>query len=309
MDDTLLQLYFEGKTSDEQSRLITEWLKQENANLLHYQRICRLYEINLWNKKPEREKAAKKVATRRSVIRETLKVTAFIALGYFLHQQLNVQKEDVEMQSVWVPAGQNSQVILADGSKVWLNAGSVLHFPTRFSDKQRLVSLEGEGFFDVQANKDKPFIVSTSTYQIKAIGTTFNVYAYGESPAFETSLLTGKVEISDYEHKQTITLSPGNRAVLANGKLRSLPVQEMDHLLWREGILYFNGPLEDVFDKLELYFDVNIVINDTNKKKYKQLCTGKFRTRDGLKHILHVLQLTHRFSYTVDDEKNVVFVL
>ncbi len=308
MDDTLLQLYFEGKTSDEQSRLVTEWLKRDDANLLHYQRICRLYEMNLWNKKPEIEKNIKKVAAGRRVIWETLKVAAFIALGFFLHQQLNVQPEEVGMQTVLVPPGQNSQVTLADGSKVWLNAGSVLHFPTRFSDSQRLVTLEGEGFFDVQANKDKPFIVSTPTYQVKALGTTFNVYAYKKSPEFETSLLTGEVEISDYEHKQTITLSPGNRAVLAYGKLRMLPVQEMDHFLWRKGILYFNGPLEDIFNKLELYFDVNIVINDANRKKYQQLCTGKFRTRDGLKHILNVLQLTNHFSYTVDDEKNVVFV-
>lgn len=308
MDDTLLQLYFEGKTSDEQSRIITGWLDQDKANLLYYQQICRLYEINLWKENPVMKKSGKKVLLSRKVVLEFLKVAAFFALGFYLNQQLDVQGEEVGIQSVLVPPGQNSQITLADGSKVWLNAGSVLHFPTRFSDKERLVTLEGEGFFDVQANKDKPFIVSAPGYQVKALGTTFNVYAYKQSQDFETSLLTGKVEISDHENKQRITLSPGNRAVLAGGKLKSLPVEEMEHFLWREGIIYFNESLEDIFAKLELYFDVKIVVNNMNSRKYKRQCTGKFRTRDGLNHILNVLQLTNHFTYTKDDEKNIVVI-
>lgn len=308
MDDTLLQHYFEGKTSDEQSRLVTEWLDQDEGNLLHYQQICRLYEISLWNEKPAQERTGKKTVIWRKIIIETLKVAAVFAFGFWLNQQLNIQSEEVGMQLVQVPPGQNSQVTLADGSKVWLNAGSSLRFPTRFSDKERLVSLEGEGYFEVQANKEKPFIVSTSGYQVKALGTTFNICAYDESSEFETSLLTGKVEISDHGKKQTITLSPNNRVALIEGKLKALPIQDMDYFLWRKGVISFNESLEDVFAKLELYFDVKIEVNNEYIGKEKRQCVAKFRTRDGLEHILNVLQLTNHFSYTKDDEKNIVVI-
>lgn len=307
MDDTLLQQYFEGKTSDEQSRLVTEWLDEDEANLRHYQQICRFYEISLWDE-PVKRRTEKKTVIWRKIIMETLKIAAFFAFGFWLNQQLNMRSEEVGMQIVQVPPGQNSQVTLADGSKVWLNAGSSLRFPTRFSDKERLVSLEGEGYFEVQANKEKPFIVSTAGYQVKALGTTFNIYAYDKSPKFETSLLTGKVEISDHDKKQTVTLSPNNRAALINGKLKTLPIQDMDHFLWRKGMICFNEPLEDVFAKLELYFDVKIKVNNKNIGKDKRQCVAKFRARDGLEHILNVLQLTNHFSYTKDDDKNMVVI-
>ena len=209
--------------------------------------------------------------------------------------------------SKW-PAGQNAQVTLADGSKVWLNAGSTLHFPTRFPDKERLVNLEGEGFFEVQANKEKPFIVSTTSYTIKALGTTFNVNAYKKSKDFETSLLTGKVEVADHAGKQTILLSPNNRVVLEGNKLKTLPIQDSEYFLWREGIICFNEPLSEVLKKLELYFDVKIEVNNKRVLQNEQHCIGKFRSRDGLEHILEVLQLTSHFSYKKDDEKNLVTI-
>lgn len=308
MDDQLLIHYFEGKTNDEQTRLVTDWIDQDKSNLSHYQQVCRLYEISLWNEKPEVERIGKRTVMWRRVMLEAIKIAAVFAFGFFLNQQLDIRRDEVAMQTIEVPPGQNSRVTLADGSKVWLNAGSILRFPSRFSDLERVVSLEGEGFFEVKANKEKPFIVSTSGYKVKALGTTFNVYAYKESTEFETSLLTGKVEVSDHENKQTILLSPNNRVVLVEGKLKTLPVEDMDHLLWREGIISFNEPLEEVFTKLELYFDVEIRIENENIGREKRQCVAKFRSRDGLEHILNVLQLTNHFSYTKDDVKNRVVI-
>lgn len=308
MDDKLLQQYFEGKTSDEQTRLITDWIDQDQANLSYYQQVCRLYEISLWNERPEVERIGKHTLIWRKVMLEAIKIAAVFALGFILNQQLDVRLDEAVMQTIEVPPGQNSRVTLADGSKVWLNAGSILRFPSRFSDQERVVSLEGEGFFEVCANKEKPFIVSTPGYNVKALGTTFNVYAYKESAEFETSLLTGKVEVSDHENRQKITLSPNNKVVLVEGRLKTFPVEDMDHLLWREGIISFNEPLKEVFAKLELYFDVEIRIENENIGKEKRQCVAKFRSRDGLEHILNVLQLTHQFSYTKDDEKNRVVI-
>lgn len=308
MDDKLLQLYFEGRTTDEQSRSITEWLDADEANMKYYQHLCRLYEINLWDEQPVTVSVSRsKVKSRRFVL-EFLKIAAVFVLGFLLNNRMNIPDKDIFMQTVQVPAGQNAQVTLADGSKVWLNAGSTLHFPTRFPGKERLVNLEGEGFFEVQANKEKPFIVSTTSYTIKALGTTFNVNAYKKSKDFETSLLTGKVEVADHAGKQTILLSPNNRVVLEGNKLKTLPIQDSEYFLWREGIICFNEPLSEVLKKLELYFDVKIEVNNKRVLQNEQHCIGKFRSRDGLEHILEVLQLTSHFSYKKDDEKNLVTI-
>lgn len=308
MDDKLLQLYFEGRTTDERSRSIIEWLDADEANMKYYQHLCRLYEINLWDEQPVTVSVSRsKVKSRRFVL-EFLKIAAVFALGFLLNNRMNIPDKDIFMQTVQVPAGQNAQVTLADGSKVWLNAGSTLHFPTRFPGKERLVNLEGEGFFEVQANKEKPFIVSTTSYTIKALGTTFNVNAYKKSKDFETSLLTGKVEVADHAGKQTILLSPNNRVVLEGNKLKTLPIQDSEYFLWREGIICFNEPLSEVLKKLELYFDVKIEVNNKRVLQNEQHCIGKFRSRDGLEHILEVLQLTSHFSYKKDDEKNLVII-
>lgn len=307
MDDKLLQLYFEGCTTDEQSRLITEWLDADDANMKHYQQLCRVYEISLWNEHPEGVAGKTGIKGRRFFL-EFLKIAAIFALGFLLNNWLRTPDGEILMQTVQVSPGQNAQVTLADGSKVWLNAGSTLQFPTRFSGKERLVNLEGEGFFEVQANKEKPFIVSTTDYTVKALGTIFNVNAYRKSRAFETSLLTGKVEVADHNGKQTILLLPNNRVVWTEGKLKTLPIQDAEYFLWREGIICFNEPFSEVLKKLELYFDVKIEVNNKQVLKNEQHCVGKFRSRDGLLHILDVLQLTNHFSYKKDDEKNLITV-
>lgn len=310
MDDKLLQLYFEGRTTEEQSSLITEWLDADAANMKHYQQLCRLYEIGFWHEEPETVVISLKEKFRwRVILREAVKIAAVFILGFTLNYWLNQGvEEDVAMQTVYVPAGQNAQLTLADGSKVWLNAGSTLNFPTRFVEGKRRVTLEGEGFFEVKANKEKPFIVSTSTYDIKALGTSFNVNAYKQSEEFETALLTGKVEISDRITDHTISLTPNNRAVLMNNGLSVVPIESTDYFLWREGILYFDEPLTEVLDKLKLYFDVNIDVNNKSVLENKRHCTGKFRTRDGLDHILSVLQLTNHFTYKKDEEKNLITI-
>ena len=313
MDDKLLQLYFEGRTTNEQSRLITEWLDADEANMKHYQQLCRLYEISFWHEVPEviTTLFQKKIKPKH-IWRKVIEIAAIFILGFALHDWISLPsidiEEDIVMQTIRVPAGQNAQLTLADGSQVWLNAGSTLNFPTRFTKGERKVRLNGEGFFEVKANKEKPFIVSTSNYDIKALGTSFNVRAYKQSKDFETALLTGKVEITDHIANQVLPLNPDNRAILTNNKLSVVPMQHIDYFLWRKGILYFDESLMEVFKKLELYFDVNIQVNNRSIVQNKLHSTAKFRTRDGLYHILNVLQLTHHFTYKKDEEKNLIII-
>lgn len=313
MDDKLLQLYFEGRTTDEQSRLITEWLDTDEANMKYYQQLCRLFEISFWHEEQEVvTKPFLKKIKRKHIWQKAMEIAAIFIFGFGLHywisQSLVKTEEDIAMQTIHVPPGQNAQLTLADGSQVWLNAGSTLHFPSRFVDGKRQVSLDGEGFFEVKANADKPFIVSTSAYDIKAVGTSFNVRAYKQSNKFETALLTGKVEVSDHFADKVLYLTPNNQVVVENNKLSVIPIQHADYFLWRKGILSFDEPFIEVLKKLELYFDVNIQVNNKSVLENKRHSTAKFRTRDGLYHILDVLQLTHHFTYKKDEEKNLVII-
>ena len=311
MDDKLLQIYFEGRATEEQSRDVTVWLKADVANMKHYQQLCRLYELCFWQEKPKAVVATfGKKHRQKNLWWEICKIAAVFILGFALNYFLNPanRPEKIIMQTMHVPAGQNAWLTLADGSKVWLNAGSTLTFPNRFVKNTRRVSLEGEGYFEVQANKEKPFIVSAKSYEIRALGTAFNVNAYKQSKGFETALIRGKVEISNKMTNHITTLAPNNRAVLVNDELSVVPIENANYFLWREGIIYFDEPMAVVLKKLELYFDVNIEIKNKSVLQNKLTCTGKFRTRDGLDHILQVLQLTGHFKYHKNDEENMVTI-
>ena len=108
------------------------------------------------------------------------------------------------MQTVIVPAGQRAELLLADGTKVWLNSRSKLKFPDRFQKDARKVELDGEGYFEVTHQEEAPFTVHTSKYDVKVLGTEFNVKAYKDKEQFETSLLKGSVEVSNANKSQTI---------------------------------------------------------------------------------------------------------
>lgn len=269
MDDELLIAYFKGEVSDEETQRITEWIEAEIEHQRYYQQLCRLFEMSYWIEDMSEQtevalpKKAKILPWKHYAI-SFMKVAAIFVLGFALHFFLNRQTTTThhELQhQIHVPTGQHVEIMLADGSKVWLNSGSTLTFPSKFNGKKRLVELDGEGFFEVKSDKEHPFIVSTSKYQVKAVGTSFNVYDYQDSPQFEAALLNGKVEVTTNAKKSSaVILTPNQRAALCQGVLKVKPIENTNNYLWRKGILYFNEPLLEVFDKLQEYYDVEFQI-------------------------------------------------
>ena len=315
MDEITLINFFEGTTSEAETRQVLAWLDESEANMQHYQSICRLYEALLWF--GEEKTKAKRIALSKPLFWkkigiEVLKVAAIVALTFFTTQSiLNTSTSEAPslMQTVHAPYAQHAQVVLADGSKVWLNAGSSLQFPSQFDKNMRQVRLKGEGFFEVKANPEKPFIVATDRYSIRATGTAFNVCAYDDAKQFETALLSGTVYIRNREaNNKHIKLSPKQKIILDKGQLVRTPIQNFDYFDWREGILCFDETLKDVFKKLEIHFDVQIEITKNANIPIADYCVGKFRTRDGLEHILRVLRLSHRFRYKMNHEENKVTI-
>lgn len=317
MDDELLIAYFKGEVSDEEAQQITEWIEAKIEHQRYYQQLCRLFEVSYWIEDiPEQTEVAFPKKTKalpwKHYVISFMKVAAIFVLGFALHFFLNWQKTTHhELQhQIHVPTGQHVEIMLADGSKVWLNSGSTLTFPSKFNGQKRMVELDGEGFFEVKSDKEHPFIVSTSKYQVKAVGTSFNIYDYQDSPQFEAALLNGKVEVTTNAKKSSVViLTPNQRAALCQGVLKVKPIENANNYLWRKGILYFNEPLLEVFDKLQEYYDIEFQIRNSSLTRKSPYCTGKFRAKDGLEHIIRVLKETNHFDYQIDYESKKIIIL
>lgn len=193
-------------------------------------------------------------------------------------------------QELSVPAGQRAHIVLPDGSKVWVNAGSTLTYPSIFGEERR-VKLNGEAFFEV-AKGTLPFIVSTGKVDIKALGTQFNVFNY-PSEELTVALLEGSVRVYHPEQEQQgVLLSPEQQlTATANGRFLVGSITK-DPIIWKDGLYAFDKQkLKDILKKLELYYDVKIIVKDTSILEYEY--TGKFRQRDGVMEVLRIIQKIH----------------
>lgn len=211
-----------------------------------------------------------------------------------------------EMNTLYTPAGQRACLVLQDGTEVWLNAKSKLVYPAQFTGKERRVKVEGEAFFNVAKDSVKPFIVSAMDVDMKVLGTQFNVYCYPDAGYVETSLLEGSVRVFfSGKEKEGILLKPDQQVTAAHGKMIVKPIRLNDHFLWRDGVYAFeNEPLIDILKKLELYYDVKIVVEDTTM--FNETYTGKFRQRDSLDDIFKILQQIRSFKIRKNVDNNII---
>ncbi len=167
--------------------------------------------------------------------------------------------------------------------------------------------MDGEGYFDVAKDAEKPFTVKTEKYDIRVLGTEFNVTAYSASSNFETSLLKGSVEVSSSDTHTTVRLEPNTRTYIENGKLKKGIIEHDTYFLWKEGLIcFYDEPVGKMIEKLELYYDVKIDVQ--NKELLRNRYSGKFRTKDGVEHVLKVLQLKNKFTYTKDNDLNLIII-
>lgn len=314
MNTELLQKYIVGDVTEAEKQLVTEWIQEGTDNMCEYMAQRKLHDITLWRTEPKakvEEKAVQKRFSMRTLWMESAQIAAVVAVVlmgayYWFNKESSI--EAGTLQSIYVPAGQRAEIMLSDGTKVWLNSRSTLTFPGNFSGELRSVKLDGEGYFAVSKNTEKPFIVETNKCDVRVLGTEFNVMAYAEDSLWETALLEGSVEIlTPGTATAGMKLEPNTMATLKGNKLVRGLIKETDYFLWREGLLCFNNiSVKDMIEKLKLYYGVDIVVN--NIRILENRYTGKFRTKDGVEHVLKVLKLNNKFAYTKDDETNVITI-
>ena len=252
--------------------------------------------------------AGRRISLRRSAVRiAAAAVVAAVLLAGGLTTVL-LSKRLAQPVTVVTQLGERSQVVLPDGTKVWLNSKSRLEYPSSFGRRSRRVTLCGEGYFEVAHDERKPFVVETGQYDVRVLGTTFNVYAYdNDRAAFETALMEGSVEVSSRsDASQRLVLQPNEAAVMAaDGRLVRTRLTDMGRFRWTEGLICLNDvPFGELLERFSDYYDIRILLK--NPKLYDVRCTGKFRQSDGIDYSLHVLQRFVNFRYTHDEERHTI---
>ena len=181
-------------------------------------------------------------------------------------------------------------------------------YNSNFGTNERNVELDGEAFFEVAKNKKIPFYVHTEKNKIKVVGTSFNVCAYKNSGEFETSLIEGSVEVYPIDSKKLIACLKKNQSLSIKKEIASKGVvKSAEFLKWKDGLYCFDdSPFQSILNKLEVYYGVNIIVENPEVLNY--YCTGKFNEKDGIEHILKVIQKDHNFTYTINKNEKTITI-
>ena len=204
------------------------------------------------------------------------------------------QSAEVKYNTLIVPRGGEFSLELADGTRVWLNAESRLRYPVAFTGKERKVEMEGEVYFEVAKNKEKPFIVTVNGVDIRVLGTSFNVSAYQEEVV--TTLVEGKVQLK--KGNEQVILSPNQQAIWSDDEFRVKQVDARNYVLWKEGIFYFEDvDLETILDDMARWYNVNVFYMNPALKEMK--FSVEIRRYGDINEILRRIGQTKRVKFEI----------
>lgn len=177
-----------------------------------------------------------------------------------------------KLNKLVVPFGKRSSLILADGSKIWLNSGTELSFPSSFTGDTREITVEGEIYIDV-AKQDRSFIINTRRSRISVFGTSFNVTAYADDTKESVVLVEGSVQVQS--DASVLLLSPNQLAEIENGTIKSKNVDISEYISWKNGFMQlYKSPLSEVLIKIGRYYNVEFRYSG-NSNLANKTCSGK----------------------------------
>ena len=202
----------------------------------------------------------------------------------------------IAYNTISTPKGGQYQVILPDGTKVWLNAASSLKYPEAFSGKQRVVVLTGEAYFEVAKNKLMPFRVQSQNQNVEVLGTHFNINSYLDDNTIKTTLLEGSIKVSNARFSKL--LKPGEQAISGVDKQALIKiatdVDTGDETAWKNGLFQFNdSELRVILNQLERWYDIKIDYAHVPDKRYNGMVPRKSR----LSEVLKMLEKTGNIKF------------
>lgn len=210
--------------------------------------------------------------------------------------------ESVILNKLIVPKGKRSSLLLADGTKIWINSGTTVEFPNVFNGDKREIKADGEIYIEVAKDLEKPFFVNTSDLSVKVLGTRFNISSYKDDDFSNVILVEGKVEIA-YEHEKYM-LYPDQLASMRNQNVEIKSVNVYDYISWKDGLLQFNSePLTLILKRLSRYYDISILYGE---EIGEMKCTGKLVLFDDILQVLETISNTVPIRFEVDSNHEIL---
>ena len=205
--------------------------------------------------------------------------------------------------TIVVPRGGEYELVLADGTRVWLNSESRLTYPVRFTGELREVKMEGEICFDVARKEEQPFVVRTADLAVKVLGTLFNMEAYPEDSRVTTTLVRGKVEVAVGDKTQV--LQPDQQLAVEAGRFTLKQVVAEDYIGWTNGLFHFTeASLEEIMTKLARWYDVEFFFAKPDlKEAHFSLDIQRY---ENIATILSKLEKTGRARFRVSGKTVVI---
>jgi len=264
---------------------------------------------------PGRDKAILTRANGSTVILDTVKDgelsdddrTQIIKVnGMVLYNRKLVSENNIiEYNTISTPVGGQYQIVLPDGTKVWLNAASSLRFPLSFNRSKRIVDLKGEAFFEVKRNIKQPFIVKTKeALEVEVLGTSFNVMTYDDEASIITTLVEGHVNI--HKGNDKIRMLPNEQVVLNKSK-NALTKGEADvreAIAWKEGMFYFNDDdIASIMRKLSRWYNIEVTYKNSISHRHY---TGGIKRQSDIIKVFELLEMTGGIKFEMSKRTVIV---
>ncbi|WP_293714695.1 FecR domain-containing protein [uncultured Parabacteroides sp.] len=218
----------------------------------------------------------------------------------------NVIKKDISdcdsskvtMNTLVVPRGRRSSLLLADGSRVWVNSGSVLHFPSKFDADKRLIDVEGEIYIEVVKN-EIPFQVRTDDFTVNVLGTKFNISSYADEQESSVVLVEGCVFVNSKINEQ-IRLVPNQKLSFMSGKNKIETVDVRDYISWKDGMLQFKKEnMSNILMRLSRYYNIPIKCTSAISKRRS---SGKLVLFDDIEQVMKTLSMLYDIHYRFESD-------
>lgn len=313
----MIKDFFDGKCSDDEKKIILDWINSSEENKQNFLKWEELYFLGKHNITDESLKKAEErlllkinqhdlkhvlnIKRVYSILRYAavfIMLLAFSGLAYWF-----LTDEKIPMVMTATSLGETKQLVLPDGSKVWLNENTTFEYPKTFAADVRMMRLNGEAYFEVTSDKHKPFIVKGATMQIEVLGTKFNFKNSEICRIAEASLLEGEIRAKGNSDEGLITLSPGQKVEL-NAYTRQMKVSntdaEIDAIWHNEFVQLNNANIYDIVLLLEKIYKVNIVVSPEINKS--NTYSGALQKKNHIKDVLEILSNTMHFDYKINNQ-------
>ncbi len=327
IDDLIVKLLDRQITSKEEEELHA-WVSKAEENRRYFVEMQ-----YFWNAVTVRDKATfnseaafkrfkARVAIHNHVVDRKLHFRLFPALRYaaiiilafalgglsYYFVNNRIIQNDTKQYSIYVPYGAKTRVELPDKSVVWLNAGSSLHYKQNFGQKNRDVSLVGEGYFEITHDSSMPFTVNTNQASVRDLGTKFDVKAYPEDKNLVVTLLSGSIRLkTNYKPNKPLILKPDQSAII-DKEQHDLVVKQVDAskvVAWTKGKIIFDEVLfGNIVRQLEREYNVTIKVKDPQLNNLRFF--GEFRSTQSIEEIFNIMTANNEFHYTMNN--NVITV-